>query len=139
MIRPYALGDMWAVLADIREGETREAQALGLSPEENLRYGIDHGAVTVEIFGKVAGIAGVVDHGDYLVPWSVFTSEICRHPIAFLRECKRWLSQYDKPMVNVIDARNDQAKRWLEWLGFTLSEPKSLGVNGELFHEYRRG
>ena len=140
MIRPYRLGDLWAVLPSIREEEVRELLALGGTPEVSLRYGIEHGeTVTLEISDKIVGLAGVIDDGDYLVPWSVFTADICQSPITFLRECKRWLSRYDRPMMNVVDARNERAKRWLQWLGFTLDEPKPIGVNGELFHVYRRG
>lgn len=140
MIRPYFPGDLWAVLPGIRESELAEARALGITPELGLRHGIESGeTVTVEIDGKIVGIAGVVDQGDYLVPWSVFTEDICRHPITFLRECKRWIAQFDRPMMNVIDTRNERAKSWLTWLGFELGEPEPLGVNGELFHTYRRG
>lgn len=140
MIRPYSPGDMQAVLPRIRQDHLNELAAYGSTPEENLLYGIQNGeAVTVEFCGEIVGIAGVVAVEDYLVPWSVFTEQAEKHRIPLLRNCKEWLDRYDKPMMNVVDARNLRAKRWLIWLGFEIEPAEPMGVNGELFHTYWRG
>lgn len=140
MIRPYRSGDLWLVLPYIRKEELDEAYALGEDPEACLINAIYSGeTITLELNNEVAGLAGVVKCGEYWSPWSVFTSAVDSNPIQFLRDCKRWISQYDLPMVNVIDERNKVAQKWLKWMGFSMGEPFPFGVNGEPFRTYWRG
>lgn len=137
MIRPYFPGDLWIVLPLIRQSELDEAHALGEDPEQCLKYSIYAGeTVTLELGGEIAGIAGVVACGEYWSPWSVFTSEVDKHPLRFLRECKRWISRYDVPMLNVVDERNVTAQKWLKFLGFTVGDPMPFGPYNMLFRHY---
>lgn len=137
MIRPYYPGDLWIVLPHIRKEELDEAYALGEDPAQCLQHAIYDGeTVTLELNGEIAGLAGIVPCGDYYSPWSVFTSAVDSNKIQFLKDCKRWISQYDVPMLNVVDERNKTAQKWLQWLGFKLGDAIPFGVNGELFHPY---
>lgn len=95
--------------------------------------------MTLELDGEVSGFAGVVPCGDYFSPWAVFTDAVDRHPVQFLKDCRRWISGYDVPMLNVVDERNKVAQKWLKWLGFTLGDPVPFGPNNMLFRFYQRG
>lgn len=137
MIRPYRPGDLWMVLPHIRQAELNECYALGEDPEQCLKHAIYSGeTITLELNGEVAGLAGVVPCGEYWSPWSVFTEAIERNRREFFRDCKRWVSHYDVPMLNVVDEQFKAAHKWLKALGFTLGEPIPFGVNGELFMPY---
>jgi hypothetical protein len=137
-IRPSLPGDTWLILQDLREAEVKELEALGITSEVNVRYGLMHSqAHTVMINDEPVGIFGLMDYGDHVVPWGVFTTVIDRHPLPFLRACKRWANNLKGPAVNVVDARNFQAVKWFKWMGFEVSEPVRHGLNGELFREVR--
>lgn len=139
MIREYRQGDLWLVLNDIRQSELDEAKALGEDPEPSLKYAIYAGeTVTLEINGKVCGLAGIVPYENVFMPWAVFTSDIEKCPITFLKECRRWIKRYNLPMYNLVDARNKTAQNWLRWLGMTLGEPIPYGVDGAIFLPYWR-
>ena len=140
MMRPYLPGDMWQILPHIREVEIAELHAMGGTVEESLRYGIAHSdTVTLELNGKVAGLLGMINRDSYWLPWAVFTNDICDHKIAFLRATRKWVSGFGGPIMNVVDARNTKAIHWLKWMGFDIGKPEALGVNGEIFHTYRKG
>lgn len=137
MIREYLPGDIWLVVNDMREEQVNEALALGSTPLDAIRYGMMNGEVrTVVIAGQVAGLVGTMQEGDHVIPWSAFNSVICKHPIEFLRLCKQWVNSIDKPMRNAVDARDAQAIRWLEWLGFTVGDPEPLGIDGQEMRWY---
>ena len=138
-MRPYINGDEDDILDDMRQEQVNECLALGATPRDALMHAISLcEAQTLEIKGKVAGIFGVVDRGTHLEPWSVFNSRICESPITFLRECKRWVSGYDRPMLNAVIASDEVAVRWLEWMGFNIDPPTAEGHHGELFRWYWR-
>lgn len=72
-------------------------------------------------------------------PWALGTDAIEDHYRQFLKSSLEWrgklLAEYSE-LRNVVDDRNVVSKRWLTWLGFSLSEPVPLGVNGELFRVF---
>lgn len=137
-IRPTLPGDSWLILANLRKAEVDELDALGLTSEECMRFGLMSGSAhTVFINEKPAGIFGIVDYGAYQVPWAVFTQVIDKHPIAFLRAAKRWASTLDHTTVNYVDVRNARAVKWFAWLGFTVSVPIAYGLNDEPFSQVR--
>jgi len=134
-IRPTMPGDCWLVLTALRDAEVAELAALGHTSEECIRFGLMFGnAQTVFINGKPAGIFGITEYPDGNVPWACFTTAIDEHPITFLRACKRWRESVCGTLIQHVDARNQEAVRWFKWLGFEVSEPEPLGVNGEPFH-----
>lgn len=73
------------------------------------------------------------------VPWLLGTDEIARHTVPFLRCCgfwtKRLLADY-RVLKNHVDNRNRLSIRWLQWLGFSLSEPRPHGPDGLLFRAF---
>lgn len=139
MLRPYYPGDVWLIVNDLSQQEIDECKAVGITPIENIQFGVEHGKTfTLELGGEVAGVVGVIRGNGYDIPWSAFNSVVCKHPVEFLRLCKRWVSEQKEPLRNVVDARHTRAIRWLEWLGFTVGPAEPLGVNGELLHQYWR-
>jgi hypothetical protein len=73
-IRPSMPGDSWLVLSNLRQPEVDELEALGVTSEMCLRYGLIYGnAQTMFIDGEAAGIFGVMHYEDCNVPWAVFS------------------------------------------------------------------
>lgn len=139
MIREYRQGDELLIANDVRQEQVNEATALNTTILEAIRYGIEAGEVkTVELSGKVAGLVGTIQEDGYLMPWSVFNSEICRHPVEFLRICKQWANSYDVTLRNAVSAEDHTAIRWLKWMGFHVEHPEPMGAHGELFCWYWR-
>lgn len=137
-IRPTLPGDCWLILANLREPEVAELDALGVTSEQNMRFGLLTGtAHTVFIDGEAAGMFGAIDYGAYQVPWGCFTKVIDAHPIVFLRAARRWVKTLDQTHLNYVDARNTRGVAWFKWLGFKLTEPIAYGPFDQLFHEVR--
>lgn len=141
VIRNSIPGDTWLMLPTVRQADIDELAAMGATPEQCIRYGIQLSThcVTVFLDGEPAGVVGVIDYDGYRLPWAVFTTAIERHPLAFLRGAKAWMKKVEGYLLNYVDARNTVTIRWLRWLGFTLdNEPVAHGINGELFHRFTR-
>jgi hypothetical protein len=117
---------MWFVLGDVRQDQIDESHLFGMPLAAAVESAIMDGNVkTLEINGEVAGLVGMID-GDTVIPWSLFNSVVQKHPITFLKECKRWIAAQQKPMENHISAKNQTAIHWLERLGFRV-EPEHNG------------
>lgn len=76
-------------------------------------------------------------------PWFLATDAVDANRVAFLRASVNWrdqLLQRYEVLTNLVDDRNTASKRWLRWLGFTLSEPVAVGHAGLPFRifELRR-
>ncbi len=72
-------------------------------------------------------------------PWLLGTDAVTTHYVAFLRRSVDWreqLLQRYRVLMNAVDDRNTASKRWLKWLGFTLSEPISMGKRGGKFRVF---
>ena len=80
----------------------------------------------------------MMQRGDYVVPWGVFTRAIDRHPLPFLRFIRGWVrANVSMPAANYIDARNLRGIEWFNWLGFSVGDPVPYGLNDEPFREVR--
>lgn len=123
--------------------------ASGRSPLASLTYSLRHSAVAwvALIDGRPEVIFGVADLNVLArvgAPWLLGTDAVTLHRTAFLRGSVDWrrqlLARYDR-LRNLVDDRNVASKRWLSWLGFTLSEPVPIGHEGVAFRlfELRRG
>ena len=131
-IRPSLPGDTWLIKSDLRQAEIDELAALGYTCEECLALGLASGdALTVFINDEPMAMVGVSDG----VLWGVFTRAIDRHPLAFLRASRAFVTSLPE-VVNYVDARNEKAVRWFRWLGFEVSEPVPYGHNGAMFHRF---
>jgi hypothetical protein len=139
-LRPAMLGDTWLCLPTIRQSDIDELAAIGKTPEECIRLGIlsSFDAAMITINDEPAGVVGVINYGEFNLIWACFCTVIERHPIPFLRACKRWLK--DKgPLLNYVDARQSRTIEWLQWIGFSVDpEPVPYGLQGEPFHKFWR-
>lgn len=73
------------------------------------------------------------------IPWFISTKDILKHKIIFIKHCKEVfeiISENYLNLVNYVDERNDLAKSWLKWLGFTLEPPKPFGARQMPFHKF---
>lgn len=117
-------------------------------PKEALEFSLRKSslAMTALVNGQPEVMFGV---GDLSVlsqvgaPWLLGTDAVTERYIAFLRGSVSWREQLllrYQVLRNAVDDRNTASKRWLRWLGFSLSEPMPLGVDGEMFRlfEMRR-
>jgi hypothetical protein len=73
-------------------------------------------------------------------PWLLGTEELVERPAAFLRRCRPYVGKMLRvypTLVNNVDDRNEASKRWLEWLGFTLGDPRPHGPDGVPFRPFK--
>lgn len=130
-------GDTWLMLPDVRQSDIDELAALGVTPEQCIRHGMQHCRAWTAFFNdSIGAIFGIIDYGDYSLPWAVFTNVIERYPITFLRESRHFVRSQKADLVNYVDARNIATVKWLQWLGFTIDESEPYGLKGELFHRF---
>lgn len=114
----------------------------GVTIEHALQYGLEHSLRAWAILADDVPIAAVGDtlHGIGTgVPWMVTTVHVERHARGFLRASKAILAemcQRHYTLVNLIDARNVVAIRWLEWLGFSIGEAVPAGVRQLPFRQF---
>jgi len=106
-----------------------------------LRYSIARSdfAYTVEFDGRPetmfgCGTANIT--ANVGAPWLLGSDALETHYRHFLRGSRFWigkmLTEYST-LRNMVDDRNHVSKRWLEWLGFTLSEPVPMGYEKRPF------
>jgi hypothetical protein len=137
-------GHAAAIAANARQADIDElwAQARA-TPLAAMRIGLCHGAKTGLLDGVPVCMFGVTPHGaDAGVPWMVTArgmeslSAQKRLLTASRAEFDAMKARYSM-LFNVVDERNDAAKRWLAWLGFTLSDPVSYGPLGLPFRLFQ--
>ena len=148
-IVPAEVQHIEAMLPHVRQADVDELWASTMStPEEALRLGLKMssecwaGLVDGEPFCVFGVVPGSILGGIGL-PWLVGTEGIQKHRRFFLRGSKsfgqHWLETFDS-LVNLVDARNTVAIRWLKWMGFQFSPPTPAGPLMLPFHlfELRR-
>jgi hypothetical protein len=139
VIVPATAEHIPAIAADLREADREELRAVGcMDPLDCMFHGLAHsekawtGLIDEEpvcMFGAVpASILGNVGR-----PWMVGTNRLDKHPLVFLRRCKRegclgeMRERFDV-LTNYVDVRNTRAIEWLMWLGFDVRfEPVRIG------------
>lgn len=125
-----------AMTADIRQQDTDEIEAAtGLSISQALQLlPLDGSASAIVLDGRVLAVFGDQAHTESLgVPWLISTVHVERWPREFLRVCRPAVEQMlerHAMLANYVDARNTAAIRWLQWLGFSFSEPAPYGARG---------
>lgn len=136
-----------AIAARARQADIDElwAQARA-TPAQCLVLGLQAAtlAYTALLDGRPVAMFGVTPHmAGEGVPWMVATTDLddVRVQKALLRISPPVIAQFNAlfPLLfNTVDDRNVAAKRWLRWLGFTVSEPEPTGCDGELFCPFFR-
>ena len=127
---------------DLRDGDRREIEALGLSVREGLAQALVR-SVSAQAYiadGEVAALTGVVLQpvlGGTAMPWLMTGRPVDRHRKSFLRLTRtrthRLLAEHGM-LVAQVHAEYREAIRWLDWLGFVLAPARPLGARGAPFH-----
>ena len=136
-----------AIAWNPREADVAELAALGTTPLEAMRNGlrVSREPMTGFVDGQPVCMFGASPFsilGGIGIPWligSLAMDSMTAHK-ALLRESRkafaRMREEFPSMLFNAVDDRNEAAKRWLAWLGFTLDDPKPLGRNGEPFRVF---
>lgn len=144
-IRPARPEDIEHIAPRMREADVAEVWAsTRLTPETALRMALrwseDSWTTTIngrpEVMMGVWRISHVPEAGS---PWLLGTDAITKHPRRLLIEGTRVvpliLEKY-KLLRNAVDDRNEASKRFLTWLGFTMSDPYPAGPDGVPFRQF---
>jgi hypothetical protein len=117
---------------NMRDVERANFAALGWEPERTLTHEVATSLVSYAglVDGEVIAVwgarcAGIFDEEAYV--WIVFTRRLERIPVTVLRHSREALSilrQSFKVLHGLVLSDFDCGCRWLEWLGFTVSEPE---------------
>lgn len=145
-VRDASLRDIIYVARHLREADQRECLAATLvKPKHMLVSTFWHSPICLVglVDGEPVCVFGVATGtllGDRAgQPWFVATDKIYQHQRAFLRRnrsmVQSWLEMFPR-LENYVDARNEKAIQWLEWLGFKLDPPKPYGVLGRPFRRF---
>jgi hypothetical protein len=135
-IRRPRQGDIEAIVPFVRQADIDELWAAGRhSPETALREGLEVSDIawTGEVDGLpvcMFGVSAASILGSIGVPWMIGTDLLERNAVTFLRHSRGALMMMEARyefLINFVDDRNQAAKRWLGWLGFTLEEPEPFG------------
>jgi hypothetical protein len=99
-------------------------------------------ALTLLADGEPVAMAGVSDWGAISttgVPWALTSDNIREHALPFLKSAKiladHWLKEYNR-LCQVVDERNVDAMRWMEWVGFEKRGRHFLGPDRMPFAMY---
>ncbi|HFK5750983.1 TPA: hypothetical protein ACG0LX_000114 [Enterobacter ludwigii] len=144
-IVPATAEHIEAMLPHVRQADVEEFLATnGWSPRRVLETGLKTSTFCCAglINGEVVTIFGVAPAsmiGGSGIPWLVGTDALEKYQRTFLRRCGKvvnaMLAVYPY-LENYVDARNNAARVWLHWLGFTLEEPKPYGIHNLPFHRF---
>lgn len=151
-IRPAEPSDIEPILADIRPADVVEMAALGTTPDEALREGLQRSdwAMTGLLDGVPVCMFGVAPRNVILgegTPWMLAARGIESAQVAFLRACRPlvldMLTIYPR-LANAVHCENRPAVRWLRWLGFRFRDDETgraieYGINGHRFHVFFMG
>lgn len=115
---------------------------VGLTPKQGLQLSIENSLQSDSwvLDGQVVAISGISVPsllGDTACPWLLCSDVIRKIPRIFMEATREqtyeWLDQY--PILhNVVWAGHIRSIRWLKWLGFKLTGPYPIGINGAEFY-----
>jgi hypothetical protein len=139
-VRHAMPGDTWLLLPTVKQSDIDELAALGVTPDECMRGGMEHSRRSFILFiaGEPAAMFGCVEHVTHGVPWSVVGTIVDRYPLPFLRTSRAYINSLPMFLENAVDVRNVKTIQWLRWLGFTIEKPRPMGLMGEPFHRFWR-
>ena len=144
-IVPAGMDHIASIAARMREADRTEVWASSRStPHNSLMISLQNSrwAMTALVDGQPEVMWGVADLNILTgtgAPWLLGTDAVEANYRLFLRHSLQWkekLSEQYQVLMNFVHDENEVSKRWLKWLGFTLSEPFELGLDGELFRMF---
>lgn len=136
------------IAANPREADEAEVRAsCGLSVGWALRYGLRKSSKVwtavmdgepvcmfgVTLTSAITGTGSVWCLGSKAMDRKDVRREFIKHSPHVLEAVQ---ARYPGTLFNYVDVRNNTAIRWLEWMGFTVMDPRPLGRNGELFRPF---
>ncbi len=139
---PANRGHAYKLAPFLREPDIREIEATsGREPLEALLDALERStearaAVWGEDVGAIFGVApmGVPGVGSI---WMLTGEVMSEKPLPFLRRCRFELDAMREKwgtLLNFVDARNSQALKWAQWMGFEIGQPSPYGVLGLPFY-----
>lgn len=146
-VQKAKLADAWHIAMNLRDEDLEEIKAT--SADTALRaitrsYFVSTHCWSVYVDGvpcAIFGVAPISILGGVGSPWMMATADILKVRRQFVRECRTHVKEMQKlypRLVNFVDTRNNVSIRWLRWLGFDINDPVPYGVNGEMFHPFRK-
>ena len=141
--RAATVADAEHLAPRLRQADIDEVEAAtGSDPLEALLTSLRHSeeAFVWEVDGEVVcmfGVAGASLMSDRGSPWMLTSDVLVHHARVFLRGAREAIAYWKKDysyLCNFVDARNTQAIRWLQWLGFDILPPRAFGPQDMMFH-----
>lgn len=142
-VRPSAVSDVYALAANLRDGDRSEVESLGIDVRVGIRRSFQNAVLrkTYLVDGELAAMSGLAGSllGDIGEPYLMTTAAAERVPVSFLRHARASVSemlQLKRRLEGHVAADYVRACRLLAVLGFTLGEPEPVGPKGALFRRY---
>jgi len=142
-IRPADITDVYALARNLREDDRIEVTAMGSTPITALRTSYRNAIFrrTAFVNGEIAAMWGLGGSmlGAVGYPWLLTAPPIEKAPVAFLRGARRevvLMLRHKSRLENHVLAKYTRACRFLEALGFTLSDPEPYGLNGAMCRKF---
>ena len=128
---------------NLRKEDIQEIQAVtGLPPLLSLLTGLKMSSVPLVICNadcKPVAMLGVVPNGLIGFIWMVGTDDLKKISLSFLRNSKDVcdvLKGKHQILHNYVDKRNTLHVNWLKWMGFTIINEVTYGVENRKFYEF---
>lgn len=139
IVNSSELEDVFELAKHLRRDDINELRALNTTPRRSLLRGFIYSdeCFTAKFKGKIIGMFG---YSGFLMPsdtatiWFLGSDEMTRHPVAFLRDGRKYIEKFSKKysvLFNVVDKRNKTHIKWLKHVGMTFTN--SVIVNGYEF------
>lgn len=132
---------------DLRPGDRREIEALGLVPEAGIRLSLDR-AMWADAYlcnGEVAALLGCSVSsflGGHLTPWLVTGNPVARIKKSFAVLARQRIAEMRRRyrfMANYVHADYRESLRFMEWLGFSIDPPGPFGPKRAAFCRIHMG
>lgn len=132
-----------AAAIDLRDGDRREIEALGLASRDGIVGSLARSvwADAYIVDGEVAALVGVALQplvGGVATAWLLTGRPVDRYAKTFLQltrsRTQAMLAEHGTLIAHV-HAEYREAVRWLAWLGFELAPARPIGPHAAPFHQ----
>lgn len=136
-------GDLQSIAGNLRRADADELGVTGLSPLDALNESVrvSEWARVLRFGADPACVFGLRVDGDVGIPWMIGTPLVARRPVEFMKLSRSVVSRMAdgrRLLVNLVDARNLTAIRWLTRLGFTIDAGQPVDLNGYTFYRFHK-